>query len=78
MIEKDHLGDWSPEEDCMLFVTDVSTTCAEAIVRVKILHLTLKMASAQVVKTSVTNNSPSQGFLIFCRDVSWLDFPSLY
>ena len=36
MIEKDHLGDWSPEEDCMLFVTDVSTTCAEAIVRVKI------------------------------------------
>ena len=24
-------------------------------------HLTLKMASAQVVETSVTNNSPSQG-----------------
>ena len=34
-------------------MTDVSTTCAEAI-------LTLKMASAQVVETSVTNNSPSQ------------------
>ena len=37
-------------------MTDVSTTCAEAIFRVKI----LKMASAQVVETSVTNNSPSQ------------------
>ena len=34
-------------------MTDVSTTCAEAIFRVK-------MASAQVVETSVTNNSPSQ------------------
>ena len=33
-------------------MTDVSTTCAEV--------LTLKMASAQVVETSVTNNSPSQ------------------
>jgi len=65
LIEKDHLGDWSPEKD--LFVTDVSTTCAEAILR---LHLTLKMASAQVVKMSGTNNSP-QGFLIFCRDVGW-------
>ena len=40
-------------------MTDVSTTCAEAIFRVK-LNLTLKMASAQVVETSVTNNSPSQ------------------
>ena len=40
-------------------MTDVSTTCAEAIFRVKS-HLTLKMASAQVVETSVTNNSPSQ------------------
>ena len=27
MIEKDHLGDWSPERDCF-FATDVSTTCA--------------------------------------------------
>ena len=35
LIEKDHLGDWSPEK-------------------------TPKMASAQVVETSVTNNSPSQ------------------
>ena len=34
-------------------MTDVSTTCAEAIFRAK-------MASAQVVETSVTNNSPSQ------------------
>ena len=33
-------------------MTDVSTTCAEA--------MTLKMASALVVETSVTNNSPSQ------------------
>ena len=45
-------------------MTDVSTTCAEAIFRVKVLTLvlTLKMASAQVVETSVTNNSPSQDF----------------
>ena len=34
-------------------MTDVSTTCAEA-------QVTLEMASAQVVETSVTNNSPSQ------------------
>ena len=44
-------------------MTDVSTTCAEAIFRVKscaeAIFLTLKMASAQVVETSVTNNSPS-------------------
>ena len=37
-------------------MTDILTTCAEAIFRV----LTLKMASAQIVETSVTNNSPSQ------------------
>ena len=38
-------------------MTDVSTTCAEAIFRV---NLTVKMASAQVVESSVTNNSLSQ------------------
>ena len=37
-------------------MTDVSTTCAEA----KSSQVTLKMASAQVVETSVNNNSPSQ------------------
>ena len=36
-----------------MLATDVSTTCAEAIFRVK-------MASALVVETSVANNSPSQ------------------
>ena len=41
-------------------MTDVSTTCEEAIFRVKFYHLTLRMASVQVVETSVTNNSPSQ------------------
>ena len=42
-------------------MTDVSTTCAEAIFRVKwSRNLTLKMASEQVVEMSVTNNSPSQ------------------
>ena len=49
-------------------MTDVSTTCAEAIFRVKKtcaeaifrVKKTLKMTSAQVVETSVTNNSPSQ------------------
>ena len=30
LIEKDHLGDWSPEKDCCLG-PDVSTNCAEAI-----------------------------------------------
>ena len=39
-----------------MLATDVLTTCAEAILRVK----TLKMTSAQVVETSVANNSPSQ------------------
>ena len=34
-------------------MTDILTTCAKATFRVK-------MASAQVVETSVTNNSPSQ------------------
>ena len=44
---------WLESWEGLLLVTDVSTTCAEAI-------LTLKMASAQVVETSVINNSPSQ------------------
>ena len=35
-------------------MTELSTTCADAIFR------TLKMASAQVVETSITYNSPSQ------------------
>ena len=34
-FEKDHLGDWRPEKDCMMLVTDVSTICAGAIFRVK-------------------------------------------
>ena len=47
------MGDWSPEKDCCLRLT-FQKTSAEAI------FFTLKMASAQVVETSVTNNSPSQ------------------
>ena len=43
----------------LLSATDVSTTCVVAIFRVKS-HLTLRIASAYVVKTSVANNSPSQ------------------
>ena len=36
-------------------------------------HLTLKMASAQVVETSVANNSPCQGSIQACpSDVKWL------
>ena len=46
MIEKDHLGDWSPEKDCCW--------------RLMIQHLNLKMTFALVVKTSITNNSPPQ------------------
>ena len=43
-------------------MTDILTTCAEATFRFKCQSqiLTQKMASAQVVETSVTNNSPSQ------------------
>ena len=48
---------WLESWEGLLLVTDVSTTCSEAIFRVKCL-LTLKLASAQVVETSVTNNSP--------------------
>ena len=36
-----------------MLATDVATTCVDAIFRVK------KMASAQVVETSVANSSPS-------------------
>ena len=53
LIEKDHLGDRSPEKDCCYWLTfrqPVRKPSSE----------TLKMASAQVVETSVNNNSPSQ------------------
>ena len=41
-------------------MTDVSTTCAVVIFRVKeTLTLTLKMTTAQVVETSVSDNSNS-------------------
>ena len=39
-------------------MTDVSTTCADPSSESS--HLTLKMGSALVLKTSVTSNSPSQ------------------
>ena len=35
LIEKGHLVDWSASIDGLLFATDVSTTCAETMVRVK-------------------------------------------
>ena len=44
---------WLESWEGLLLMTDISTTCAEAIFRVR-------MASAQAVKTSVANNSPSQ------------------
>ena len=46
----------------MLTLTDVSTTCAAVIFRVK---KSLKMTTAQVVETSVTvnNNSPIQDYI---------------
>ena len=47
-------------------MTDVSTTCAVVIFRVKeTLTLTLKMTTAQVVETSVTvnNNGPIQDYV---------------
>ena len=41
-------------------MTDVSTTCSCAEAILQSVKMALKMASAQVVETSVTNNSPSQ------------------
>ena len=55
MIENDHLGDWSPEKDCCWRLT-----FRQPVGKPKINHLTLNMASAQVVETSVANNSPTQ------------------
>ena len=40
--------------------TDFLTTCSDVIFRVIMLDLILKVASAQVVETSVPNNNPSQ------------------
>ena len=90
LIEKNHLGDWSPEKDCCLwlkFQQQVQKPFSESIdvlanhithlptatlsigqsnqspgflsfqLTKTIYHLTLKMASAQVIETSVTNNS---------------------
>ena len=57
LIEKGHLGAWSPEKDCCLWLTfrqPVRKPSSEWN------HLTLKMASAQVVETIVANNSPYQ------------------
>ena len=61
LIEIVHLGDYCPEKAGLLLATVVLTTCAQAIVLVKF-RMTLKMASAEVVKTSVTNNSPFHDF----------------
>ena len=47
MIEKDHLGDWSPEKDCCLRLT----------FRQPVRKLS---SESQVVETSVANNSSSQ------------------
>ena len=52
-IEKDYLGDWSPEKDCCLWLTFRQPVRKQSSV-------TLKMASAQVVETTGTSNSPSQ------------------
>ena len=60
-------SEWLEPWGGLLLATDLLTTYAEAIFRVKWL-LTLKMATTQVVETSVANNSPSQeGMLILLR-----------
>ena len=54
-MEKDHLDDWSPEKDVIRKPSSGSS------------HLTLKMASAQVVERQTQkqlSNSPSQYFSI--------------
>ena len=66
LIEHDHLGDWSPENDyCWRLTFD--NLCKGHLQS----QVTLKMTSAQVVKTSVTNvpavrlRSPVTQMLIF-------------
>ena len=59
LIEKDRLGDCSPENGCCLEMTFRQPVQKPFLDRVV---LPLKMASALVVETSVTNNSPSQDF----------------
>ena len=54
---------WLESWEGLLLVTDVSTTCAEAIFRVKcqvVEKSGCRKVKCQVVETSVTNNSPSQ------------------
>jgi len=52
---------WLDSREGLLLVTDILTTCAEAVFRVKWqcsrVHLTQRMASPQVFETSVTNKS---------------------
>ena len=74
LIDKDHLGNRSPLKDCFWWLTfrrpvrspsseSSDLTLKMACVKIGLSEdddLTLKMASIQVVKTSVTNNSPSQ------------------
>ena len=53
------MGDWSPEKDCcwrLTFRQPERKPSSES----PLFRLTLKMASAQVVETSVANNSPYQ------------------
>ena len=53
LIENDHLGDWSPEKDCcwrMRFRQPMRKLQSQVF--------TLKIASTQVVETSVAYNSP--------------------
>ena len=59
LIEKDRLGDCSPEKDCCLELSFRQPVQKPFLDRV---FLPLKTASALVVETSVTNNSPSQDF----------------
>ena len=60
LIEKDHLGDWSFEKDRCLRLTFRQLVRKPSSESSHSGDLTLKVASAQVVETSVANNSPSQ------------------
>ena len=65
LIENDHLGDWSPEKDncCRLTFRQPVRKLSSDI------FLCLKMASAQVVGTSVLRRTPVTQMIIFDQGV---------
>ena len=65
MIENNYLGDWSSEKDCCCMTTDVSTTRAEAIFRVKWLWPTTVLLGTAVTQIIIYNEGRVQIILLF-------------